>query len=385
MSPFQGHPSTLVAWALLSQAIWLPLLGIDLHDRFLARVNQLSPPGSEASGSPRKPADNLLGPVPDPVKESLAAALRQPSTGYVLGARSDLPESPLLAPFTGSVDDREASASPGLGIRPRPLAAETLQALRLERSRPAGIPQRTSGSRPRPVGLSFRRSDLLGGPLGLSDIDAPAMPPLALAERARLSTTTDPLAPLPRSWRTPMRKALRSLPRPAASVTPARVIHVPSTRVTRPTPVPLALQSDGTVDILSRPEDPAVLREIEVWSSRQTPPQAGSVTPAVVNLQPLEKAPSTVGVRRPPQVPIRQSAPTVSSPSPQAVIPRPEPRSTPPSSEVSPPPPRPVQPVGSASASSIQPSITGDTQSMPQSAPPSEAPVSIPSSSDPES
>jgi hypothetical protein len=70
-------------------------------------------------------------------------------------------------------------------------------------------------------------------------------------------------------------------------VATARVAHVPSARVKRPTPVPLALQSDGSVDILSVPDDPAVVEEIASWSQRQTPPQEGTVAPAVVHLEPL--------------------------------------------------------------------------------------------------
>lgn len=99
------------------------------------------------------------------------------------------------------------------------------------------------------------------------------------------------MAPLPRNLREPMRQAIRTLPAPTATKTAkvqqARVIYVPSTRVSKPTQVPLAVQADGTVDVLTSPDDPAVIEDIKEWSSRQPVPSAGTVTPAVINLEPI--------------------------------------------------------------------------------------------------
>ena len=67
------------------------------------------------------------------------------------------------------------------------------------------------------------------------------------------------------------------------------MIHVPSSRVKRFSEVPLALQSDGTVDILNSPDDPEVVEEIKTWSSKQQLPAKGRMAPAVVHLHPLPK------------------------------------------------------------------------------------------------
>ncbi|MFM7394227.1 MAG: hypothetical protein ACKO22_07680 [Cyanobium sp.] len=134
---------------------------------------------------------------------------------------------------------------------------------------------------------SFTRSELLGGTLGLKDLDDAPMSAVALAERARWAGSVDPMAPLPALWRDPMRRALGQIPGGGARVEQARVVHVPSRRVTRTTEVPLALQSDGSVDILSKPDDPGVVREIADWSSRQQAPSSGGVLPAVVLLHPV--------------------------------------------------------------------------------------------------
>ena len=99
------------------------------------------------------------------------------------------------------------------------------------------------------------------------------------------------MAPLPKSLREPMRQAIRTLPAPTSTKTAklqqGRVIYVPSTRVSKPTQVPLAVQADGTVDVLSQPDDPAVIEDIKEWSSRQPAQAPGTVTPTIVNLQPI--------------------------------------------------------------------------------------------------
>jgi hypothetical protein len=144
------------------------------------------------------------------------------------------------------------------------------------------------------LSASFNRSELLGGSLSLADLQRPAMPSLALAERARWAGSSDPLAPLPADWREPIRKAIQALPGPASrgQITAARVVHVPSSRVRRSTPVPLAVQGDGSVDILTRPDDPAVVDEIRHWSRRQSPSPGPGVTAAIIHLEPIPEAPA---------------------------------------------------------------------------------------------
>jgi hypothetical protein len=138
---------------------------------------------------------------------------------------------------------------------------------------------------------NYSRAERLGGPITLDDLGRGNVPPLAQAEQGRLALSGDPMAALPEAWREPMRQALKTLPSPAGSharVVSARHVHIPSRRIRTATDVPLALQSDGSVDILSRPKEEAVVEEIRAWSSRQAPPAEGSVVPAVVQLHPVE-------------------------------------------------------------------------------------------------
>jgi hypothetical protein len=169
---------------------------------------------------------------------------------------------------------------------------------------------------------NFSRSELLGGVLTIQDIGSPAMPPLARAERARWASSGDPMAPLPQNLREPMRQAIHTLqpstPTKAAKLQPARVIYVPSTRVRRPTQVPLAVQADGTVDVLSKPDDPAVIEDIKEWSSRQPAPAAGTVTPAVINLEPIPEEKSVKVVQAPSRVSPVAIAPPPPPPVPAA-------------------------------------------------------------------
>jgi hypothetical protein len=172
------------------------------------------------------------------------------------------------------------------------------------------------------------------------------MPPMAMAERARWQGSGDPLAPLPGTWREPMRRALHGLAASKGaptSVTAARVVHVPSLRVRQSTPVPLALQPDGSVDILTKPDNPAVVDEIRQWSSRQPTSKQAGVTAAVVHLEPLPEAP------RHPQPPLLRTTTVAPIPAPLATSSRPaaaEPAATPspppvaaaPAPEVTPPP-----------------------------------------------
>jgi hypothetical protein len=68
---------------------------------------------------------------------------------------------------------------------------------------------------------------------------------------------------------------------------PARIVHVPSRKIKRQIEVPLALQPDGTVDILNQPDDSGVVEEIKSWSIKQQLPAQGRMTPAVVHLHPM--------------------------------------------------------------------------------------------------
>jgi len=137
------------------------------------------------------------------------------------------------------------------------------------------------------LGRAFSRSQLLGGAMGLADLQEGPMGPMALAERAQHSSSGDPLAPLPSFWREPMRQALLKLPGAPQQLGTARMVYVPSRSVSQPVEVPLALQSDGSVDILQSPANAAVLSEIDTWSRLQRPPASGSLVPAVVHLHPL--------------------------------------------------------------------------------------------------
>lgn len=140
------------------------------------------------------------------------------------------------------------------------------------------------------VAAPFTGSDLLGGTLALRDLERPANHPMAQAERARALRTGDPFSPLPTGYRQPLRLAVDTLQRQASQpqrIEPARLVQLPSRHLQRPVSVPVVLQSDGSVDILSRPDDARVLDDIRQWSARQSPPQKGSVEPAVVQVGPI--------------------------------------------------------------------------------------------------
>jgi hypothetical protein len=148
----------------------------------------------------------------------------------------------------------------------------------------------------------YSRSDLLGGTVTLQDLSEPIMPPIARAERAQWSRSGDPLAPLPQIWREPMRRALTALsqesltanasdskdPKGYLNLDEARFVHIPSSRIRQSSEIPLALQADGSVDILNKPDDPVIIDEIKRWSSKQRLPVKGKISPAVVHLHPME-------------------------------------------------------------------------------------------------
>lgn len=303
-----------VAWALLSQALWLPLLAVDLQDRWASRLETLSPrPGREAASLP------LLAPAPPAGGASLAPA-RPPSASGLTTPGLLLGSSPLgRAP--GAITDAfaatpHATASAGdtaqRGQEAPGSATTTTLALLPEPATRATLPTAAGG---------FSRAEMLGGAITLADLQEGAMPPMALAERGRLNLSGDPLAALPEAWREPMRRALSSLPIPSGQqprLNQARHVHVPSSRISRPTEVPLALQSDGSVDILSRPDTDAVVDEIRDWSARQTPPSAGTVAPALVHLHPVS-----------PVEPLRPSATDLTEAPPASVPVSTAPSSTP--------------------------------------------------------
>jgi hypothetical protein len=72
------------------------------------------------------------------------------------------------------------------------------------------------------------------------------------------------------------------------SLDSARFVHIPSSRIHQASEIPLALQADGSVDILNKPEDPVVIDEIRRWSAKQRLPEKGKISPAVVHLHPME-------------------------------------------------------------------------------------------------
>jgi hypothetical protein len=327
-----------IAWALLSQSIWLPLLAIDAHDRWQAHVKDMAiPQPADPNGS--QEAEVGLASLPDVPATTPSVRPSSPiddlgvTTGHVLSSASEKIGSLLDAPFTRSLD----LTGPGNSSRARPdpdrrqvstrRPIHTATSARAPMARPPfrieGPPLGTTGlgSAQTLLERNFSRSELLGGVLTIQDIGAPAMPPLARAERARWASSGDPMAPLPQNLREPMRQAIHTLqpptPTKAAKLEPARVIYVPSTRVRRSTQVPLAVQADGTVDVLSKPDDPGVIEDIKEWSSRQPAPAAGTVTPAVINLEPIPEEKPV----RPVQAPSRVSPVAIAPPPPPPPVP----------------------------------------------------------------
>ena len=372
--PRSSTPNRALAWALLSQSIWLPLLALDVHDRWQAQIRvqrEIAEAASRRSPRGEIPQIQLPGGM-------TTAASKLKDTGLLLGSatRSPLNDSDR----TGIVSEAGLAgfASTGLSHRLNPGRTTTPLVTPTAASGP-GEPQLRRGTSP--LGLAttanspnllfqtFNRAELLGGSLGLSDLNTPAMPPLAMAERARWQRSGDPLAPLPGTWREPMRRALHGLATSkgaATSVTAARVVHVPSLRVRQSTPVPLAVQPDGSVDILTKPDNPAVVDEIRQWSSRQPTSGQAGVTAAVVHLEPLPEAPRDpqpapipTSTAAPIQTPVAtNSRPAAAEP---AVAPSPPPVAAAPAPEVAAPPP----PAAAPSASSSLPPGSATGASIP--------------------
>jgi hypothetical protein len=327
-----------IAWALLSQSIWLPLLAIDAHDRWQSRVKDMTipqpadPKGTDEAiaSAPESPATRPAPDTSSPL-EDLGT-----TTGHVLSSASEKIGSLLDAPLARSLDLSGPSTSSASGARRPDAGRRPAVALRSTAPSPVakapaasasfridGPPLGTTGlgSAQTLLQRNFSNSELLGGVLTIQDLGKPSMPTVARAERARWASSGDPMAPIPQNLREPMRQAIRTLPTPTptktAKLQQARVIHVPSTRVSKPTQVPLAIQADGSVDVLSQPDDPAVIEDIKEWSSRQPAQAPGTVTPTVVNLQPLpaedRATPAPVRVS-----PVASSAPIAPPPVPAA-------------------------------------------------------------------
>lgn len=217
----------------------------------------------------------------------------------------------------------------------------------------------------------------------MGDLQTEPIPAVALSERARLARSSDPLAPLPQAWREPMRRALNAINIPSPLQSPAqleaaRVVHVPSMKVSRAIAVPLALQSDGSVDLLSKPEDPAVLEAIRGWSGRQDPPGLGRVAPAIVHVEPLKELPplrSTTGNVQPGASAADSNFST--NPAP-AALKSPLPAVTsPPSSSAGAPSPA-AAPVSELRGQALAPQLPEAT-AAPSAAPQSQAPAALPS------
>jgi len=301
------HPinTRAVAWALLSQSLWLPLVGIDFHDRWQAESRRSRPlvlPQAELAAS--LPPSPLLNPA-DLAPLSPDARSKSSARGFLLGA-----SSPAAHAQEGHlIDGTDGSIQAGQdAITRRPFKA----ALQSFPTTSGGSSSSAKGHLASASGYdllqrSFTPAELLGGALTLHDLQTEPIPAVALSERARLARSSDPLAPLPQAWREPMRRALNAINipsplQPPAQLEAARVVHVPSMKVSRAIAVPLALQSDGSVDLLSKPEDPAVLEAIRGWSGRQDLPALGRVAPAIVHIEPLKELPplrSTAGKTQP--------------------------------------------------------------------------------------
>jgi len=300
-----GGPSP-IAWALLSQIIWLPLLGIDLHDRWQARV-RVEQEIAAASARLRAPAAVVAGAGSSDASRETARTASVPTARLLLGTTVDGLES---------ASQSLRSASQGLSARlsGQPISAarsrqrEMLLAPQTSRLSVAPLrfePLRFEPLQP-PAGLltaRFTNAELLGGPLSLADLRRPSAPALALAERARWARSDDPLAPLPGVWREPIRRAILSLPGPQgapATIREARVLHVPSSRVQKPTTVPLAIQADGSVDILGSGDQPGVVEEVRHWSRNQASRNASGVSATLLHLEPLPTVgPAVLSPERP--------------------------------------------------------------------------------------
>jgi hypothetical protein len=371
-----------VAWALLSQSLWLPLVGIDFHDRWQAesrRSRPLALPQAELAAS--LPPSPLLNPA-DLARLSTASRSKSSARGFLLGASSPAAHAQVGQLLDGAEESVQAGQD-AIARRPFKVGLQSFS------STSGGPRSSANGHLARATGYdllqrSFTPAELLGGVLTLGDLQTEPIPAVALSERARLARSSDPLAPLPQAWREPMRRALNAInipspQQPPAQLEAARVVHVPSMKVSRSIAVPLALQSDGSVDLLSKPEDPAVLEAIRGWSGRQDPPALGRVAPAIVHVEPLKELPplrSTTGKAQPAA---RASDSILSTNQAPAALNSPLPAVTPPPTSSAPAPSPATPPVSELRGETLapqQPEVAAPT-AAPQS--PAPAPAALPS------
>ena len=350
-----GFNFKAIGYALLWQSYWLPVLLIVAHDQWL-QVRQMQPPDhpqqqpavsapSQARG--QTPLASLLAGQPQAADsrsvESLpvvAADLKSAGSGQGIAthgraslgnAPQEMPSPVMPAQVTAlprhnwslASTRLEAPSQPlrGPGLAgPRPVTpilvtqrrpTQRFAALGLARQGSpnpsqlsagrSSLPLVTGVDRTSPLLRQFSGSELLGGPLTLQQPSQEPMSPLARAEQARLAQTGDPLAAVPARWREPMRRELRDLG--AARLSQARVVHVPSERISHTVVLPLAVQHDGSIDALVA-KDPAVSdRDLSDWASRQATPAQGSVQPVVLHLHPLPKSAVTARVTLPSPTP----------------------------------------------------------------------------------
>lgn len=315
-APQQKSNRTAIAWALISQSIWVPAFLINSQDQLTAKnsdynfTNTAKLPYQDFSNLDR--SNLLLSPSPTTGSLISKTQTSQISSGIVLNA-VEPSDRQLLSVRSDSFYPFSARHSTFFAPTPPPPSASSVgTALFIKPglihdgapTTPEAPKNQTSSDYLKRL---YSRADLLGGTLTLRDLDEPDMPPIARAERAQWVRSGDPLAPIPQIWRESMRKALHSLtfkgqqnaekvdqsPAEYLSIDTARIVHVPSKRLKRAADVPLALQSDGSVDILNNPDDPAVVEEINNWSASQKPPSKGRMTPAVVHLHPLSPVESS--------------------------------------------------------------------------------------------
>lgn len=131
----------------------------------------------------------------------------------------------------------------------------------------------------------FTPSERLGGELTLQDLNAPPLPPLALAEQARLRRSSDPFGALSEPWRRPWRRIMASTPR--VRWRPVRRLVASWPGLPAVLLVPVLLHSDGSVDVfLDAPGSAPVAAALEALLERLDTPPSGSVQPLQLELQP---------------------------------------------------------------------------------------------------
>lgn len=324
-SPQQKANRSAIAWALISQSIWVPVFIIDTQDQLASNTNDYDftstakLPFQDLASINRASSVTSISNHPVPLLS--AGDNSRYSSGIVLNAAE--PGATQIFSMKSASSARPiafatVAAPPSLhSLEISPLIHSNSTQHHNVASLVSTKGQRSSNF----LSQLYSRADLLGGTLTLEDLNEAEMPPMARAERAKMIRSGDPLAPIPQIWRESMRKALQSLtsvsnsgrgtyrqpPSAELKIDTAVIVHVPSKKLKRATNVPLALQSDGSVDILNKPDDPAVVEEIKTWSASQQLPSKGSMTPAVVHLHPIstEADPppsleqSTSGLNRP--------------------------------------------------------------------------------------